>query len=407
MGQRELDLPAMRKFATGTLVVLVAIYLATFVPTDPGWPVKLLRAAAGAGIVGGLADWFAVVALFRHPLGLPIPHTALLPRNQSRVAVNVGRFIEENFLQTDLILEKLKDSAISAKLAAWLLREGQSGYFVERLLQGVVQVLRADMPDKLMRMLSKLVRKLTGEAAGNPKVAQELSKLLQRGLKGETLTEIVEFLHETVDQNRGAVERLVRDNSRWWIASRLDRNASELIVNGLLSVLEDLAKPDSKLRKDFEDAAVQVLGDFTKTDHLQHVIENAAADYSGTVSFEHNLRALITSMKGKMADYLESDEAVSAIQTYIRQMAERLAHDEALQQKLDSSIADFAARMIPEARPYIGEFVAQTISGWDPDLLVERFETEAGKDLQFIRINGALLGFAIGGILFTVEHLIG
>ncbi len=407
MGQRVLDLPTMRKFATGTLIGLVAIYLATFLVSDPNWPVKLLRAAAGAGIVGALADWFAVVALFRHPLGLPIPHTALLPRNQQRVAVNVGRFIEENFLKPDLILSKLRNSAVSKQIAQWLLREGRSEYVVERLLGALAQVLRADLPENMVRSLAKLARKLTKEAAENPNVAHEVSNFLQHGLKGETLTEIISFMRETVQENRPAVERLVREHSRWWIASRVDRNASELIVNGLLSVFDDLTQPDSALRAEFEEATANVLQDFAKTERLQHVVENSVASYAETDHFDENLHGLIRSLTTRLADYLESSDVTHAVQDSLHRAAERLSRDEDLQRRTDAAIADFVAMLIPEVRPHVGAFVAQTIAEWDPDLLVERFETEAGKDLQFIRINGALLGFAIGGVLFSVEHLIG
>lgn len=407
MGERDLDLPAMRKLATGTLIALAAVYLLTFLPADPAWPVKLLRAAAGAGIVGALADWFAVVALFRHPMGLPIPHTALLPRNQQRVAVNVARFIEENFLQADLIVSKLRDSELPARLAHWILREGQSEYLIRSMVNGAARILRADMPNEIFQTLSKLIHRLAEDASHNPKVARELSNLLQHGLKGDTLTDIVDFLRETVNQNRSTVARLVGDNSRWWIASRLDRNASELIVNGVISVLDDLAKPDSKLRADFEDALGGVLKDLATAEHLQHIIESSAAEYTKTSGFEDNLRDLILGLKNKLADYLESDEAVAAINTSLRQAAERLEGDADLQRRAEDTIADLVERMLPEARPHIGSFIAQTISNWDPELLVERFETEAGRDLQFIRINGALLGFAIGGVLFSIEHLIG
>lgn len=405
MARQGLGLREMRLAATGILIALVLIYLATFTATDPGWPTKLLRAAAGAGIVGALADWFAVVALFRHPLGVPIPHTALLLRNQQRVAVNVGRFIEDNFLQSDLIVSKLRNSEISKKIAIWFLEGDRADYLVRRLISGLNQALRADLNDDVQAVLSKMIRRLIHEASADPKMASEISKLLQYGLTGPTLTSVVFFLRETVEENHSAVRRLVRDNSRWWIASRLDRNASELIVNGLISVLDELAKPESELRLDFEQAASDILRNVSKTDQLQTIIDSVVQDYTQNDAFEGKLRDLICNLKNKFADYLDSQEAMDAIQASLRKTAQDLTQNPVLQAKADDTIARFADSLLPEVRPLVGSFVTQTISEWDPDLLVERFETETGKDLQFIRINGSLLGSAIGGVLFSVEHL--
>lgn len=405
MRQRELGLPEMRLVATGVLVVLVLVYLSTFMAPSPDWPLKLLRAAAGAGIVGALADWFAVVALFRHPLGLPIPHTALLPRNQQRVAVNVGRFIEENFLRSDLIYAKLQSSQISKRVADWFLQDNHADMLVRRLLNGLARALRADMNEDMIRGLSNLIRKLVNEAATSPNVSHEISQLLQSGLKGPTLTNVVVFLRKTVDENRDAVGRLVRDNSRWWIASRVDRNASELIVTGVLSVLDDLAKPESALRIDFEQAAGHILRDFEEEDHLRKILAEAVDGVVADDAFDDKMRTLIWSLRNRLADHLESDEAFEAIRASLQETAKSLADDQDMQQRADDAIARFADSLLPEVRPYVSSFITQTIADWDPDLLVERFENEAGKDLQFIRINGALLGFAIGGVLFSVEHL--
>lgn len=403
----ELDLPAMKRIATGTLILLVAVYLLTFLDTDPGWGVILLRAATGAGIVGALADWFAVVALFRHPLGLPIPHTALLPRNQKRVAENVGRFIEDNFLQPDLIQAKMRETGVAKHVAQWFLQEGQSAHVVDRTLKSVAQVLRVETPPGLVDALTGFVRQNAEKTSHSHEFARKISVLLQNGVRGEPLTEILVYLRETVDNNRPAVERLVRDNSRWWLSSRIDKGASAMITNGVLSVLDELGRGDSPLRAEFEDAAARALADFTETERLQHLIEASMAAYLEDKGFDEDIHEFMEYLKLQLAEFLESQEVFEAIQEALKAAAQRLVQDPALQDQLDQSVANFVAEIIPELRPHVGAFVAQTIADWDADLLVERFETEAGRDLQFIRINGAVLGFAIGGLLFAVEHTIG
>lgn len=403
----NLDLPAMRKAATGTLLVLVAIYLSTFLTSEPGNMLRLLRAAAGAGIVGALADWFAVVALFRHPMGLPIPHTALLPRNQDRVAVNVGRFIEEHFLQPELIVARLRDSHLAAKVSGWLLTGTHAEQVIRPILSSVAGLLRTDMPADLAHSFSDILRHVARESTSGDAAATEVSELLKQGFRGDALTEIIGFLHETVDQNRATVRGLVRDNSRWWIATRIDRNAAEMIVNGLLSVLSEMAKPDSTLRHDFEDAAQAALDNVATRARLQQVIGNSVEGYLSSDRFDSNAVELIASVKTRLADYLEDEEVVQVILDTLHRAATRVSGDTSLQDRIDAGIADIVTRMVPELRPHISAFITQTIRDWDSDMLVERFETEAGRDLQFIRINGALLGFVIGGGLFAIEHAIG
>lgn len=403
----NLDLPTMRKAATGTLLVLAAIYLLTFLISDPGITIRLLRAAAGAGIVGALADWFAVVALFRHPLGLPIPHTALLPRNQERVAENVGQFIEDHFLQPDLIVARLRDSHLAAKVSEWLLTGGHAEQVIRPVLSTVSRMLRAEMPADLKATFAGILRSVTRETSSSARAADEVSELLKQGFRGDALTEIIGFLHETVDQNRHTVRDLVRDNSRWWIASRIDRNAAELIVNGLMSVLTEMSNPDSDLRHDFEDAAQSALDNVATRERLQHVIGTSVDSYLESDRFDTSAAELMEGIKTRLADYLEGEEVVQAILTTLTEAATRVSGDTALQERIDAGIADIVTRLVPELRPYVGAFIAQTIRDWDPDMLVERFETEAGRDLQFIRINGALLGFVIGGGLFAIEHAIG
>jgi uncharacterized membrane-anchored protein YjiN (DUF445 family) len=403
----NLDLPAMRKAATGTLLVLVAVYLATFLAADPSGTIRLLRAAAGAGIVGALADWFAVVALFRHPLGLPIPHTALLPRNQERVADNVGRFIEEHFLQPDLIVARLRDSHLARKVSDWLLTGGHAEQVIRPILSSGAKVLRTEMPPDLAATFAGIMRSVARDTTAGDQAATEVSELLKQGFRGEALTEIIGFLHETVDQNRDTVRGLVRDNSRWWIASRIDKNAAEMIVNGLTSVLKEMSSPDSDLRKDFEAAAQSTLDNVATRDRLQHVIGSSVESYLASDRFDSNAAELLESIKTRLADYLEDETVVQAILDTLQQAASKVSGDTDLQDRIDAGIADIVSRLVPELRPYVGEFIAQTIRDWDPDMLVERFETEAGRDLQFIRINGALLGFFIGGGLFAIEHAIG
>ena len=407
MGLGNLDLRQMRIAASATLVAMIIIYIATFAISSPGWPLILLRAAAGAGIVGALADWFAVVALFRHPLGLPIPHTALLPRNQERVAENVGRFIEDHFLKTEPIVEKLRESRLSARALDWLLSEQHVDTIVATVLRGAGAVLNGKTPPLLAENLVSLLRSATSEATNSDRIAREVSELLKQGLHGDALTEIIEFLSVTVKEKRSTVRHLVRENSRWWIASRIDRNASEMIVNGLLSVLEELSNPESDLRIEFEDAADIALQKGDTIARLRSVIAKSLESYLASERFEAGGAAAVDSLKSHLAAFLQGEDFADFLKGALRSLAEDLSQNPDTQARVDAEVAAFVGSILPMMRPHLGGFITQTIKDWDPDMLVELFEKEAGRDLQFIRINGALLGFIIGGGLFAVEHALG
>ena len=207
-----------RRLATGSLLALVAVFLAThLVGGDSGW-LALVQAMAEAGMVGGLADWFAVEALFRRPLGLPIPHTALLPSNQARAARNVGRFFEAHFLEPAALEERLRRVEIGRHAADWLARPGNALALARRLVALVAGVARHDPPPRVLARARAWLRATALSAGGDAAVAEALAGGVKQGVRGTLVDEAFGLIRRTIDENREVAVQLVQDRSRWWIA---------------------------------------------------------------------------------------------------------------------------------------------------------------------------------------------
>jgi uncharacterized membrane-anchored protein YjiN (DUF445 family) len=403
------SLPRARRLATGVLVGLAAVFAGThFVPAETA-VVLLVRSMAEAGMVGGLADWFAVTALFRHPLGLPIPHTALLPRNQASAARNVGRFFEAHFLEPALLEERLARIGLSRHAAGWLERP-ENALLVARQLTALADaVLRQDPPPRLLVRIRAWLRAEVASSGADAAIADSLALLVKQGVRGTLVDELLGLVRRAIDENRGGAVALVQDRSRWWIASTIDRRVAGLAVDGVLSLLDDLRGEGSPLRRDFEaavDAAVEAL-------HTGGALERAVAD-----ARRHLLRTgmidrlalrLADAVRARIAGRLAEDpDAVAVpIARLIGDLATRLRADPDAGGALDAQIAHATAQVVGALRPTLGGYVADVIAGWDAQQLVDRFEAELGPDLQFIRINGALLGALIGGALFALDRLLG
>ena len=199
---------------------MVAVFLATLFVEDPSTPVRLIRAVAEAGMIGGLADWFAVEALFRRPLGLPIPHTALLPSNQARAARNVGRFFEAHFLEPAQLETRIRGMEPTRHAAAWLAERENAMSLARQVVDLLQGVLRHDpSPRPLARARSWLRGELMA-AGADAAVAQGMAGLLKLGIRSGALGEFLDLVRRRVEDNRDTATALVQDRSRWWIASR-------------------------------------------------------------------------------------------------------------------------------------------------------------------------------------------
>jgi uncharacterized membrane-anchored protein YjiN (DUF445 family) len=398
-----------RRLATGVLLGLVAVFLGTLLVGGDSAPLRLVRAMAEAGMVGGLADWFAVEALFRRPLGLPIPHTALLPSNQARAAKNVGRFFEAHFLEPVQLKARIRALRPSRHAAVWLSDRANAMTLARQLTVLLGGVIRHDPSP---RALARGRRWLRGElmaAGADAALARGVAQLLKLGIRSSALDEILGLVRREVDENRDTATELVQDRSRWWIAATVDRRVAGMAVDGVLSLLDELATPGSDLRRGFETTFDGVIDTLEREGTLARTIGESRRHLVHSRAFDTLALHFAQTLRERLAARINADpDAVATpIAALIHDLATRLRADAAARAALDARIAALAAQVIGDMRPMLGGYVADVIAGWEPEELIDRFEAELGPDLQYIRVNGAVLGALIGGVLFAIDALLG
>ncbi len=399
-----------RRWASTVLIALVLVYLATFLPADtPGW-LRLIRHMAEAGMIGGLADWFAVSALFRHPLGIPIPHTALLPRNKARAAQSVGLFFKSHFLEPSYVAARVAALAPARRAAEWLQVAANAQLVAGPLTQAISLAVRADdAGTPLNSGLRRALRDAVASDTATRGLSRAIGPVLENAMHGPMLDDMLGQIRTALDANRDRVLELVQDNSRWWVASRVDKGVSTVLVDGVLNVISDLRDRDSALRKDFEAGLAGFLTTLHENGALDRAIHEGKAQFTESESFDEAVDATLTLIRARLSHGLDQDreEAEAAIAQAIQGFAQKLLSDDATLQKFERQIAATAETAIAELRDPLGAYVADVIDGWEAEELSDRFEQEIGPDLQFIRINGAVLGALIGGVLFFVGQGLG
>lgn len=403
------NLARLRRAATAVLAGLIAVFLMTLAISDPPDWVLFIRAVAEAGMVGGLADWFAVTAIFRHPLGIPIPHTALLRTRKDEAAENIGRFIRDYILIPSEIAGNLERVNPAKVIGTWLADKDNAAHVAKLLMDGFDNVLTRD-GSELSGELRRLIETLLRDGDKSTALGRMMAEILRGGLGGAGFTQVVIELEAHIEANRADITQLVHDNSRWWISAPVDRQVANLIVDAVLALLADLRDPVSVSRKGFEGRVFDVLDRMETSGAL-----NAFLVGPEGASDADRLAGQIADAIGELFATLHPDAdekgARTEIQTALTRAAERLGkgvlEDPTAEASLNARIASVAESLAHQHRDTIGTYVAATLKNWDTDLLIERFEIEVGPDLQFVRINGALLGAMIGGGIFALERLLG
>jgi uncharacterized membrane-anchored protein YjiN (DUF445 family) len=229
-----------------------------------------------------------------------------------------------------------------------------------------------------------------------------LSPVLEQAVHGPLMNDMLAQVRNALDTNRDRVLELVQENSRWWVASRVDRGVSTVLVEGVLNVINDLEKPDSPLRQDFEKGLEGFLQTLAETGALERAVHDGKATFAASAAFDEAVDATLTLVRERLSKGFDENgtEAETAIAGALQAFARKLLTDEDVLNRFETQLAKTAETAIVEMRDPIATYVTDVIEGWEADELSDRFEREIGPDLQFIRINGALLGAMIGGVLF-------
>jgi uncharacterized membrane-anchored protein YjiN (DUF445 family) len=405
---RRAQLMRMKRVATGLLVLALLVFLVAHA-FEPAYPwLGFVRATAEASLVGGLADWFAVTALFRRPLGLPIPHTAIIPTQKDRIGRVLGTFVEKHFLSRDVLSAKLTALRASERAARWVARPENSARVATQVAAAVAKAVEALPPGEVAELIRRgAVARLQAVRVA-PILGSVLSVVAADDRHQELLDEAINVVARAVAENGGLLRQSFREGSPWWLPGVVDEALYQRILAALDALLLDVrADSAHPLRRRF-DAATR---DFIeRLKHSPDVIARAEAlkrDILDDALMDGLSTALWERVRQAAARYGTDPDRTSLepLERGLVTLAESLLANEALLAELDGFLAAQIAAMLEDHRQEVGQLIADTVRAWPPEMAAERLELAVGRDLQFIRLNGTLVGGLAGLVIYAFMRL--
>ena len=406
--QRQLD--RMKRRATGLLVVMAVVFaVAHLLQPDHPW-LGYVRATAEAAMVGGIADWFAITALFRHPLGIPIPHTAIIPTRKDRIGRTLGNFVQHNFLTGEVLGAKLRALAPSRRAAEWLRRPENSRAIARHVAAALRSASEVVKDEDVHALLERSVIEPLKQRPVAPLLVRGLTVLTANDRHQQLLDRVVAGLARVLEENEALIRARIHEESPWWVPGFVDDRVHARVIAGIeRTLLEVSTDPAHPLRRQF---------DALLTDWIVQLQESPAAiaradavkqqllDHPTSRELSASLWAGVKRMLDRRAAP-RSDEPPDPLERGLIALADGALEDEALLAKLDGWIVAAVLRVVEQHRHEVGTLIHHTVSSWNPEETSRRLELVVGRDLQFVRINGTLVGGLVGLGLYTLTRLAG
>jgi uncharacterized membrane-anchored protein YjiN (DUF445 family) len=407
---RARELGRIKLLATALLVFTATLFMVArhFEPMHWAW--GYVAAFAAAATVGGLADWYAVVALFRRPLGLPIPHTAIIPRNHLRIADTLGEFIETNFLAAEPVEARLREVDFAALVADWLSDRERSAALAEFVLRLLPQSLGAIEQSGLKGFIGKRIMTELERVELAPLAAGLLSAVTEKGRHQRLLDELLAALEKVLtDEDTLAAlrERIRKELPALFNLYRADAYLLRKIVASTSAFIQD-ARADARhpLRLEFDSFVNGFIERLRSSDAFARRAEGLKRDLLA----RPELVALADGAWESLKSFLEQDakapdsQVRRQLEDMLVEIGRQLARDSAIRAEINRGMVRVLADFVQSQKSGVGRFIADQVKSWDIDMLVGRIELTVGRDLQYIRFNGAIIGGLAGLALHALEQ---
>ena len=400
----------MKAAATGLLVVMAGVFAAAraFEPTYP-W-LSYVKAFAEAAMVGGLADWFAVTALFRHPLGLPIPHTAIIPRNKDRIGEALARFLQENFLIPGVVARRMRNIDVAGATGRFLQTPAGEGTRIRagasRLIADVFESLDDERLGGIVKgAISSRLRK----TQISPLLGHALASAINEDRHVPMLEAAIRWTARSLDANEPLIREMVQKKANWALKlAGLDAKLADAIIKGLRKLTAEMSTdPAHPVRQKVEEALVQLANDLQTRPETQARVEAIKEQLLDNASVSLWLDALWQKGRDAIIRAARNPDAVLAgkLGEMLKSMGSTLERDPRIHIAINRFARRAAVGMSASYGSSIVKLVSETVRGWDAQTVTNRLESAVGRDLQYIRINGTLVGGLVGLILHTVDAL--
>ncbi|CAN5257061.1 DUF445 domain-containing protein [soil metagenome] len=402
---RRRGLRRMRTLALSLLIAAAVVYLLTL---DREGFLGFVNAGAEASMVGAIADWFAVTALFRHPLGLPIPHTALIPKRKDELGKGLEDFVAENFLSEEIVRERIDSAQISARVGTWLGQEENARRVVVEVAEVAVVGLGKVREEHIEALVHEALVPRFREEPISPLLGGLLSEALRddlhHGLVDLALAELVQWLRE----NPRTVQEVLGERAPWWAPDRLNDRVTARVHLEMVRWVEDIAgQPSHRARIALDSLLQQLAADLLDDPDVQQRAERLKERLLDHPTVLTSVISLWNALRRVLTASLDDPEGAvrRRLLTEVQEFAARLGTDAELRRRLDSMAADAVVFGVSRYGTEVTAVITHTIERWDGREAADRIELHVGRDLQFIRINGTLVGGLVGVLIHSVAVL--
>jgi uncharacterized membrane-anchored protein YjiN (DUF445 family) len=403
---RQARLTRMKTWATGLLILSTIIFVVARL-LEPRFPwIAIVRATAEAAMIGGLADWFAVTALFKHPMGIPIPHTAIIPSRKDRVGVTLGAFVQKNFLNRDVIVAKLHTLNAAERIAQWMVEPENSRRIARQIARGLAAATNVLRDEDVEEAITNTVVSRIRSTQVAPLLGKFLSVLTADNRHQALLDDAIRLTAKAITENQDFIRDRVESESPWWVPGVVDDRIARKIVAGLERTMQAVHEdPEHPLRLRFDAALDEFIvrlqaspAVILRAEQIKDEVLNAEAVRGFSAAIWADSKAAIT----RYADDPDGFKP-EAIQRGLTAFGEAMLRDPVLMEKVDAWLSDAVVAVVERYQNEVGELIASTVRRWDPTATSRRIELAIGRDLQFIRINGTIVGGLAGMLLFLLQ----
>jgi uncharacterized membrane-anchored protein YjiN (DUF445 family) len=406
--QRWRRLVVTRRWAGALLAFATLVFVVTTIAGADGW-VAYVQATAEASMVGGLADWFAVTALFRRPLGLPIPHTAIIPERKDQFGETLGEFVQDSFLTPESIVARVRTARVAERMGAWLAVPDNAAKVAAHAADAAVAVADLVRDDDVHATLEAVVREQLDRIALAPVAGRALRALTEDGRHDELVDAALNGLVRAIGEHRDDLRHRFGQKSPWWLPGAVEDRIFERLLDGAEAVLRDMASDRQHgLRRELDERIAKLVVELETSDALRARGEQLKHDLLAQEQLRLWVASAWTDVKAQLRASAADPESQlrRRLTDAIAAGGRRLGDDPALTATVQNGIESAVRYVVDRFHGEISDLVSSTIQKWDGEETARRLELLLGADLQYIRINGTVVGALAGLALHTIASLL-
>ncbi|MFT6432189.1 MAG: uncharacterized membrane-anchored protein YjiN (DUF445 family) [Candidatus Azotimanducaceae bacterium] len=407
--EKQAELQKMKHLASGLFLFVTVVYIIASIFSSQHEVIPYIQATAEASMIGALADWFAVTALFRYPLGIKIPHTAIIPNRKNSIADQFGVFVQQNFLSEEVITDKIRSIDLSRRVAHWLIKPENSHAVAEQITDGIAGVVKVMNDKDIQAMIERKLEGKIRDTSFAPLIGDVLTFLTSGKRQQAAFDAGVKIALNILEDSDDQLREKIQQETPWWFPGSLDKAVYRKIMRStskaLYEMQVDIYHP---MRVRLVQMSNEFMEDLKHSEEIKEKEISIKEDILKQVAVRDFTGSLWNDIKTALLEQSESPDAElkTAIQGAVERFGQTILEDHHLAGKVNGWAEDGSRYLINNYGHEVANLITQTIEAWDPKSTSERIEIQIGKDLQFIRINGTVVGGLAGLSIHSVSELV-